>query len=223
MRHFYLLFLLIFGFSSCESNTTSETESTDQSLIDERFEKCYYQDNLAQNKCDSVLRDFLGKKYFSFLTLNKKQSFIGCDENEKLNKLAFGNENCCVPRTYDLVYDMKISGKVMYQVHMVAGSEMEFSFISPDIKEELKGYKLLLEGKLKFDVQKLSKWMQSEGMTSNNYEVQLVQAESTSDSNLNSYFWEIYFYDGVEEMLVTEINAMTGDYSTIRPITRMGD
>ena len=106
---------------------------------------------------------------------------------------------------------------------MIAGSDMKFDFISLDIKEELEGYKLLLDGKLTFNFQKLSKWMQSKRMTSNNYDAQLAHDEIVPSSGLNSYYWEIYYFDGNDGMLVTKVNAMTGEHSSIRPITRMGD
>lgn len=211
MRTLTLLIFSISLLTSCEANKIVDNEETPtKSLIDQRFQTCYYENDLAKNKCDSVLRSFFGKKNFLSLKLNRELSFIGCDENEDLEMLIFGNENCCVPRTYDLVYDIKINNELIYQISMVAGSEMKFDFISPDAKEQLEGYKLLLEDKLMFDYNDICLWMRAEGLNLLGFTAELYRDTLQSKSNLSSYFWEVDNLKEENNWNSTRLNAMTG-------------
>lgn len=218
-KSFVLLLSLVCGgflfLNSCESSvgTSDDTEIVEER--DPRFLQCYYEDNLAKNRCDSVLRDFFGNDGFSFVELNAKKSFLGCDEGGDLQMIPFGDENCCAPRTYDLVYDLKIKGKLIHEIPMFAGANMTFDFISPQYKIQLEGYKLLLEDKFKVDYQGLYDLLETEGMNPEHYSIELVRDTLFPDNEPAAFFWEVYSEE--EEALMTTVHAMTGKFRHLRP------
>lgn len=183
---------------------------------DPRFLQCYYEEDLAKHKCDSVLRTFFGNNAFSFITLNPEKSFIGCDETEDLKMLSFGDENCCAPRTYDLIYDVTIDNKLIHEIPMMAGSEMNFDFISPQYKTQLEGYKFLLEDKLKIDYKDLCELLKEEDMQPENYSIELVRDTLFPNDALSAFFWEIYSESDDDELLMTTVHAMSGEFIHIR-------
>lgn len=213
--------LLIQG---CESALDDFDEGHDiPEKRDPRFVQCHYDEDLAKNKCDSVLLSFFGLRAASNLKLNEELSFIGCDENGDLEMLSFGDENCCAPRTFDLVYDLILKEDTLCQIPMMAGSEMKFDFISEDEKTQLAGYVLLFDGQLKFGYPQLKSLLKSKNMDTKIYEIELLRDTLVPNASLNAFYWDVSYLSGNDEMTVTQVNAMTGEYSSIRPITRMGD
>lgn len=211
MQNLFLFFLLSVVFVSCESTKTAEIdETTSKSLIDERFQECYFDDDVALKKCDSVLTDFFGEKNFASIQLNKTESFIACQEGDSLSKLQFGDKSCCVPRTFDLIYEIHDQNEIVFQFSMESGDDMHFDFISPQVKKQLDGYKLLLDGKITVGYKALRKMVIENGLAPKECTIELVQDTLLSSEGLSSYFWEVD--NGLENgrWLLMVFNAMTG-------------
>ena len=204
----------LFLFESCESTSDDSTEESIAEERDARFVLCYHDDDLAKNKADSIIHSFFGEKASAFVKLNNELSFIGCDEGDDLEMLSFGDENCCFPRTYDLIYDIILNSDTISQITIIGGSEMNFDFISEDDKTQLKGYKYLLDGELKIDYNGLLKFMKTENMNPDDYSFELTCDTLFPKDELNAYFWEIYTHDG---LLATSLHAMSGEFKHIRP------
>lgn len=201
---------------SCEGVLDDfEEQNINPEKRDPRFFQCYYEEDLAKYMCDSVLISFFGTDGSAYLKLNDELSFIGCDEGDDLEMLAFGDATCCIPRTYDLIYDMILDEDTIYQVAMFAGSEMNFDFISEDEKRQLAGYALLLHGKIKFDYSDLKTLMESQKMNLSSYEVELIRDTLLPYTDLNAYYWEIFDPIGTDEYRITHVNAATGEYTGI--------
>jgi len=225
-KSFFLALTIFTGstflLGSCQNSTVDSTESEIHEERDPRFAPCYTENELAQRNCDSVLTAFFGTKATTHLKLNKELSFIGCDESDNLEMLAFGDKSCCNPRTYDLVYDMIIKGDTVYRIPMLAGSEMQFNFASEGEKSNLFAYKRLLNGEIEFDYAALKAEMIRKNLNPDMFEIELFN--DTQEKSLeNSLYWEIYYVTEDDAMLVTRVNARNGVFSPIRPITRMGD
>lgn len=209
MRFTVILLFLFFGFSACTSSGADDVQDKDE--IDPRFQPCYHQDNLAKNQCDSVVKAYFGKGLFSSaVKFNKKESYIGCQGKDSLSRLQFGNESCCHPNTYDLVYEVRLEGEMIFQFTMIAGSDMKFEFVSPLIKNQLEGYKRLLAKELKYDFDQVKLLMRMRGMKREECMIELVRDTLLPVSNPNGYYWEIdNGLDGKAWKLLV-INAMTG-------------
>ncbi|MDG1330917.1 MAG: hypothetical protein P8P74_01195 [Crocinitomicaceae bacterium] len=228
IKSFIFTLIVILGGILLISSCDNLYEDIDKDIVipekrDSRFLLCYFEEDLAKNTCDSVLISFFGANAYMNLKLNDDISFVGCDEGDDLEMLSFGDENCCVPRTYDLVYDMILNGDTIYQIPMVAGSEMKFDFVSEDEKKQLAGYALLLDGKIEFDYADLKALLKSEKLNPEIYDIELTRDTLVPHNDVNAFFWDVSFFSNDDEMRVTEVNAMTGEFSSIRPITRMGD
>lgn len=228
IKSFILTLVVFFGgiflIGSCEGVLDDfEEKNINPEKRDSRFLLCYFEEDLAKNTCDSVLISFFGANAYMNLKLNEELSFVGCDEGDDLEMLSFGDENCCSPRTYDLMYDMILNGDTIYQVPMFAGSEMKFDFISEDEKKQLAGYALLLDGKIAFDYADLKALLKSQKLNPEFLDIELIRDTLLPHTDMNAYFWDVSFISGDDIMGVTRVNANTGEYSSIRPLTRMGD
>lgn len=209
---FPIFLLLAIGASSCGDlfNGIDEDVVIGDDL-DPRFQQCYYQKDLAKNLSDSVVEAFFGKQEFAqFIRLNAQESFISCQDTSTLTRLPFGNENCCLPNTYDLVYDIRIEGKVTFQFTLISGQDMKFDFISPMIKNQLEGYKRLLAGEFNVAYSELLQLLKMRGIQPDECMIELVRDPRLPADQLESFYWEID--NGAEgkawKLLV--INAMTG-------------
>ena len=212
----------LFLFNGCEESNDNLTEELVLEEVDPRFARCYFDEDLAKNKADSVICSFFGSKASSFAILNREVSFIGCDEGNDLAILPFGDENCCAPRTYDLIYDLILNRDTVYQISLFAGSDMQFDFSSESEKRNLFPYKLLVDGDIEFDYADLRSEMKRLKMNIEQYEIELIR--DTLQANLpNSMYWELSFLNDDGDMMFMRVNARNGAFSQIRPMTRMGD
>jgi hypothetical protein len=223
LRSFLLTLLVLCGglllVEGCES---SNDDLTDEPIVEERdprFAQCYYEEDLAKNTCDSVLMSFFGVQAATNLNLNNDLSFIGCDENDDMEMLSFGDEHCCLPRTYDLVYDMIYKGDTVCQVPMVAGSEMGFEFISEEEKTKLLPYKALLQGDIEFDYADLISEMKRRNMDPEQYEIELI--DDLGKSLENSIFWELSFINEDDVLIAVRVGARDGVFVPTREIFKL--
>lgn len=209
MRNPILFFSLIFMSTSCESENKAETIL--ESLIDSRFEVCYYENDLAQGKCDSVLVSIFGNSVFKRnIDLNLFESSMNCEVDGELELIPFGNLEHCVPNSYDLLYSIQEESETIYSFRMTAGKDMLFQPISTIIEDQLKGYRHLLDGKFKINYSEAKEIAIANGVDMDESLLELIKDENTETTGKSSYHWEAELeYDHNSVMLLL-IDAMTG-------------
>lgn len=208
-----LIFLSIFSliFASCSGSSgdsASDTMSSD--VRDERFQACYYTDNLAQKSCDSVLRIFFGEQIFTkHIRFDTAQSFVSCQKVDGIEMQAFGDTACCLPNTYDMVYIIRENGQKIYEFRMVSGSDMEFEQISTQSEAQLLGYKKLLDGDFPISFSDARIIAKKNGFTDDMI-LELVKHEANLQEK-SAYHWEAELEYDNNSVVLLWIDVMTGE------------
>jgi hypothetical protein len=193
----------------------SELDNMDQlpteGLIDSRFEVCYYENDLAQGKCDSVLVSIFGNSVFKKnIDLNLFGSSMNCEVDGELELIPFGSLEHCVPNSYDLLYSIQEGSQTIYSFRMTAGKDMLFQTVSTIIEDQLKGYRQLLDGKFKINYSEAKEIAIANGVDMDESLLELIKDENTKITGKSSYHWEAELeYDHNSVMLLL-IDAMTG-------------
>jgi ribosomal protein L25 (general stress protein Ctc) len=207
------LFLFIFTVTAC--TTDKQVDSSNDQTTDTRFQTCYYQDNFAQKQCDSVLISIFGKKHFdTSIRLNKPESTMNCQVDSTVKLLPFGNTDCCVPNSYELVFTINQKNETIYSFRMVAGEDMQFEPVSTIVTDQLRGYKQLLNGKFTVDYSKAKKIALANGANLEETDLELVSSTTTNAQGKNGYQWEAELDYDHNSVLVLHIDVLTGKTST---------
>ncbi|PHR30912.1 MAG: hypothetical protein COA38_09290 [Fluviicola sp.] len=212
MRSVLLLIVLTFVFVSCESTDTTETISENlvvsESLIDSRFQECYYEDDLAKGKSDSILNSIFGKAIFNRnIRLSSTESMMNCALDNTIILVPFGDTNYCVPNSYDLLYSIHAGGKNIYSFRMVSGKDMQFEPVSTIVADQLQGYRNLLDGQFKISYSQARIIAKSNGVSFEDSNLELVKNESAGQS---TYHWEAELEYDHNSVVLLLIDAMTG-------------
>lgn len=220
VKSFILTLIVFIGgaflIGSCES--LLEDFKEDEIAIEERdprFVQCYYEEDLAKNKCDSVLTSIFGEKLFSQnVKFDLSESSLNCEVDGSIQLVTFGDSNYCVPNSYDLRYSVKSRGNIIFPFRMVAGNDMEFEPVSTIIKDQLVGYRRLLEGDFKIGYPQAKSIAASKGVDFNESALELVKNEGDSLASQNSYHWEAELESDQNSVVLLLIDVMTGATST---------
>ncbi len=212
MRSVFLFFMLSCVFVSCESNDSDEAIL--ESLIDARFEVCYYKDDLAQNKCDSVLISIFGQTLFKKnIDLDVLKSTMNCEVDGEIKLVPFGSVEHCVPNSYDLLYSIQVKGESIFLFRMEAGKDMQFEPVSTIIADHLRGYRYLLEGKFKINYSEAKNIARANNVDLEESFLELVNNENDSIPNPSSYHWEAELESDHNSVVLLLIDVMSGKTS----------
>ncbi len=206
-----LLSAFVLTFVSCsESSGDVASENSTLTEVDDRFQSCYFEDNLAQNRCDSVLQDFFGSEIFKrHIRFDKSESFINCQSADKIEMKSFGDTECCLPNTYDMVYTIRENGQKIYEFPMVSGSDMEFEHVSTQSGAQLIGYKKLLAGEFQITYAEARAIAKKNGCTDEMI-LELVYDEKGKANDAKSYFWEIEQALAQDKTVLVQIDPFSG-------------
>ena len=190
----------------------SELDNMDQlpseSLIDQRFETCYYEDDLAKNKCDSVLISIFGKSLFEEnIEFNLLESTMNCQVDSSIQQVAFGNTEHCVPNSFDLCYSLTEGDETIYSFRMVAGLDMQFEPVSTIVADQLGGYQKLLDSQFKINYSKAKKIAKTNGVDFEESSLELVKNDK------GSYHWEAELELDQNSLSILHIDVMSGKTS----------
>lgn len=216
MRSLYFFFSVMFVFVSCETNEVEvdDDDVASESLIDQRFATCYYEDDLAKKRADSVLISILGKSNFNqAIQFDLSESSINCQVENVIQLVPFGDTNYCVPNSYDLLYDVLENGKSIFEFRMLAGSDMEFEPVSTIVRDQLRGYRKLLDGEFKISYTKAVKIAKVNGVDFNESNLELVKDEKTASNGNIGYHWEAELEYDHNSVVLLWIDVMTGETS----------
>lgn len=212
MRSIFFSFSLILVFVSCETNEVDVADDVNsESLIYERFETCYYEDDLAKRRSDSVLISIFGKANFEqSVRFDLVESTMNCQIDGAIQLVPFGDTNYCVPNSYDLYYYVQESDALIFEFRIVAGSDMHFEPISAIVGDQLKGYRKLLDGDFKISYAKARKIAEENGVDFNESNLELVKNETDSSQGKSTYHWEAELEYDHNSVVLLWIDVLTG-------------
>ncbi|MFK7786148.1 MAG: hypothetical protein AB8B56_13585 [Crocinitomicaceae bacterium] len=215
-KSFTLTFVVFCGglllLNSCEDSSEDSNEEVITEERDPRFLQCYFEDDLAKNRCDSVLISIFGKELFSRnIQFDKGESTLNCEVDGDIQLIAFGDSNYCIPNSYDLRYVLNSNGNSIFPFRMVAGNDMVFEPVSTIIQDQLMGYRKLLEGNFNISYTKAKSIAVMEGVDFNESYLELVMNEEDSLSTSPSYLWEAELEYDHNSVLLLLIDAMSGE------------
>lgn len=206
MRNLFLFFILIFTFTSCQPEDTDEIIS--ESLIDSRFQVCYYQDDLAKGKCDSVLISIFGETLFNRnIRLSSTESMMNCEVDSSIVLVPFGDTNHCVPNSFDLLFSIHEGGENIFSFRMISGKDIQFEPVSTIVADQLIGYRKLLDGKFSIDYSEAKVIAKSNGVDFGESTLELVKNETVGKTN---YHWEAELEYDHNSVALLLIDVMTG-------------
>lgn len=217
MRSISLSILSSLILFSCGTNDSDETDTVPtESLIDSRFQECYYENDLAKNKADSALIQVFGEKLFSrYIKLNLDESTMNCQVDDAIELVPFGDSSYCVPNSYDLRYQINEKGNELFTFRLVAGSDMQFEPVSTIVSDQLKGYQQLLSGKFAINYTQAKSIAFEEGVDFNESYLELIRNTEDSLTGNTTFSWEAELEYDHNSVLLLHIDAMTGETGTV--------
>ena len=212
MRSIILSLISLLVFVSCVTNETPVIdEIASESLIDERFETCYYEDDLAKRRSDSVLISIFGKANFEqSVRFDLVESTMNCQIDGAIQLIPFGDTNYCVPNSYDLYYYVQENDALVFEFRIVAGSDMRFEPISTIVGDQLRAYRKLLDGDFNISYTKARKIALENGVDFNESNLELVKNETVSSQGKSTYHWEAELEYDHNSVVLLWIDVMTG-------------
>ena len=211
----FLIIVLGIGIASCGDTSDNTQEKVNEEVvkdqIDLRFQKCYYEDDYARKKCDSLLISSFGEVIFNRnIRFDPANSFLNCEVDGKSVLVPFGDTNHCIANTFDLVYSINQNGGEIYSFRMVAGNEMEFEAVSTIVNDQFFGYRQLLEGKLAITYAEAKRIALENGVNLEESDLELVINETEALGKSN-YHWEAELNYENNSLILLQIDVMTGE------------